>query len=254
MSRELKNLSDIKNLFEISEENITKWLNDFRDYFSEYAKREDPLFMPNDIKLLIIMNSTEDFEDIEHNITSDGWIDYASNEYRSLAPFYKHLDDMIDPEVIAERLHSLEKIQADSVMTYAKIYRRATQKLLNIVIEEHDDPFYYHRENHLIYPVVYLFRHTMELYLKGTAQRVKAGRIIGHTLEDIINKIETSANRKIPKWVKNQLLYLDSFDKEATVFRYPDEQDFYEYVVDLNQLNYLITKLCDLFETQLKYN
>ena len=40
MSRELKTLSDIKNLFDISEEHIIKWLNDFRDCFSEYAQRK----------------------------------------------------------------------------------------------------------------------------------------------------------------------------------------------------------------------
>jgi hypothetical protein len=98
------------------------------------------------------------------------------------------------------------------------------------------------------YPVLFAYRHTLELYLK----------IIGeidddtHRLLDCVRQVEKRHGEKFPEGIKNWIMEFDRIDPIGTAFRYADDQmktlSYAEYWVDFAHFKYamgLIFKMLD---------
>jgi hypothetical protein len=82
------------------------------------------------------------------------------------------------------------------------------------------------------YPVLFAYRHALELYLK----------IIGeipepiHRLEKCIQRVESRHGEKVPAPIRDWITELDKLDPRGTAFRYADDEAgtlrYAEYCVD----------------------
>jgi hypothetical protein len=74
----------------------------------------------------------------------------------------------------------------------------------------------------LVYPIIFNYRHSLELYLKLATNASK--KI--HPLRDLVDELERYVRGKygsdLPAWFKDRVLEFDDFDPGSTVFRYDD--------------------------------
>jgi hypothetical protein len=88
------------------------------------------------------------------------------------------------------------------------------------------------------YPVLFAYRHTLELYLK----------IIGeidndtHSLRDCVLQVEKRHGEKFPAQIRNWVMEFDRIDPVGTAFHYADDQtktlSYAEYWVDFTHFKY----------------
>lgn len=110
----------------------------------------------------------------------------------------------------------------------------------------------------LIYPILFLCRHAIELYLKITIPTNK-----DHPLKDKLDAfvlyMQQEFNQKIPSWLIDIVKEFNEFDPGSTTFRYEDGgqkiEKLYktgEYIVDLPQLRESMKRIRLLFQRVLK--
>ncbi len=71
------------------------------------------------------------------------------------------------------------------------------------------------------YPILYCYRHALELHLKALLPSPKHG----HRLADLAEAIKPALQRYPPKqvaWLLERIAEFDRLDPKSTVFRYPD--------------------------------
>jgi hypothetical protein len=113
----------------------------------------------------------------------------------------------------------------------ARNYRRSAEALLDSAIEDGDP-----RE--WGYPVLYAYRHALELYLKVIGE-------IGertHSLKDCVLLVEKRLREKIPPRFRQWIIEFDEIDPNGTAFRYADDASgtlkYAEFWIDFAQLKY----------------
>ena len=97
------------------------------------------------------------------------------------------------------------------------------------------------------YPIIFLYRHTMEVYLKAM---LKAPPEI-HDLGRLIELLEQQVGTKIPAWAKDRLWDFQRMDRLSDVFRYADPPPDGELWVDFHQLKAVMDRLVEAFEKQI---
>ena len=70
------------------------------------------------------------------------------------------------------------------------------------------------------YPVLFAYRHTLELYLKIIGE-IEDGT---HCLRQCVLRVEKRHGQKLPQQIKNWVMEFDSIDPIGTAFRYADDQ------------------------------
>jgi hypothetical protein len=129
----------------------------------------------------------------------------------------------------------------DEYLELARSYKQSAEALLDSALKSGEPRDWG-------YPVLFAYRHTLELYLK----------IIGeiqdpiHSLEDCVRLVEKRHGHKIGSPVREWITELDKLAPYGTAFRYADDQAgtlrYAEYWVDFVQLKYalgLIFKMLD---------
>lgn len=94
----------------------------------------------------------------------------------------------------------------------ARNYRHIAESMLETALEA-DDVY------DSAYPVLYAYRHTLELYLKLLGE-VKEQT---HSLARCVHLLEKHFNRKVRSPIREWILELESIDPGGTTFRYADE-------------------------------
>jgi hypothetical protein len=70
------------------------------------------------------------------------------------------------------------------------------------------------------YPILFNYRHCIELYLKTILQPQKTNHDLKKLLEDLENYCLQNYSQKLPTWFKTVVLEFDEFDSRSTSFRY----------------------------------
>ncbi len=96
----------------------------------------------------------------------------------------------------------------------------------------------------LDYPVLFLYRHTVEVYLKAALDNPPEH----HDLSRLIQLLEAESGKKIAGWVRDPLWDFHQIDNMAAVFRYADPSADGELWIDFRQLRAVIDKLVQAIE------
>jgi hypothetical protein len=76
------------------------------------------------------------------------------------------------------------------------------------------------RGQDLVSPVMYLYRHGIELYLKHIVQPPERNHNLGSLLEGFCTHIRSRYNEKVPVWITRTVSELADFDPGSDLFRY----------------------------------
>jgi hypothetical protein len=106
-------------------------------------------------------------------------------------------------------------------------------------------------EPHLLdYPILYTYRHTLELYMKIALDDPEQALELGHNLVALAKAVEQNHGRKVAEWVMIRLQEFNEVDPLSDLFRYGDEH--VEMWIDFTQLKSVMDSLCEAFEAHLR--
>lgn len=93
------------------------------------------------------------------------------------------------------------------------------------------------------YPVLFAYRHALELYLKVIGEIEEAT----HSLKDCVRRVEKRHGQQIPKPIKEWIIEFDKIDPFGTAFRYADDAagtlTYAEFWVDFVQLKFAMSRV-----------
>jgi len=236
--------SQISKIFGVDRDVVKNWAYHFKDYLSNCAnppKGEVRKFENEDIPILAyVYEHWEDEPDIESIKIGLNRGDYQESRYYEPlyfnSPIFQKLPDNLDGTWTHGILFCGAKV-GDS-LAVAMAYKLAAITMIDAALKSNEAHEY-------DYPIFYLCRHVLELYLK----------ILGevsdwtHDLESCMRKVENKFNKKIKGMVRVWIEEFAGIDKKGTAFRYDsDEASYVEFWIDLHQLKAVINELCRLFE------
>ncbi len=102
----------------------------------------------------------------------------------------------------------------------------------------------------IIHPVLYTYRHSIELYLKAVVKPAQKNHFLKELLEQFSTQMKSKYGSEPPKWVKDLILEFDEYDRKSFAFRYDDTKikssetgDEGEFWVDLTRLKAVMDNL-----------
>jgi len=104
-------------------------------------------------------------------------------------------------------------------------------------------------ERELLYPILFNYRHSVELFLKSVVLKEKE---VKHNLETLNRMfkvvIKNKFNIESPKWFDELIEVLHEFDSGSTTFRYGETISRPEFVVDLHVLKEKMNWMAESFQ------
>jgi hypothetical protein len=85
-----------------------------------------------------------------------------------------------------------------------------------------------------VYPVLYNYRHCLELYLKAVLKNVRGHKLLEMT-EKLEEQIQKKLKAKLPSWFTKWILEFDEFDRGSDTFRYADRYVESRYTQDTGE-------------------
>lgn len=101
----------------------------------------------------------------------------------------------------------------------------------------------------LIYPIIYTYRHSIELYLKASIRNRQIGHSLTTPLEELKQTLKDEFNATIPEWFENVVMAFNEYDPKGVSFRYGGSLPEYETFVDLVHLRDIMEQLAMAFQT-----
>ena len=99
------------------------------------------------------------------------------------------------------------------------------------------------------YPVLFAYRHTLELYLKIIGE---IGELT-HSLKSCVDLVEKRRGGKIGSPIRDWILELDRMDPKGTAFRYADAESraitYEEHWLDLVQFKFAMNRVFEVIDS-----
>jgi len=90
----------------------------------------------------------------------------------------------------------------------------------------------------LFYPVIYNYRHAVELYLKASLSSRRKGHELPPLLQEFNGELQAEFGQSTPEWFNNIIQVFHDFDPGSVTFRYAKTNEFVdrEYWADLHHI------------------
>ena len=106
-----------------------------------------------------------------------------------------------------------------NLIKYAESFFNAAEYVINEIMQKKN-----HIRHRLILPVLYMYRHSLELIIKANVMKFihkyDESIINSHGLLEFFNKVECDKN-DYTQWLRGFLQEIDSIDEKSIIFRYP---------------------------------
>lgn len=100
----------------------------------------------------------------------------------------------------------------------------------------------------LLYPILYNYRHAIELYLKAIVKPQKRNHDLATLMEQFKKFMQETYSEEVPGWFEDLIGEFIEYDPNATTFRYPGRTSApEERMVDLPKLQKIMGILSDAF-------
>ena len=238
-------VSELSQILNVDRDTIKKWAYLFANYLSDGAnptKGSMRQFSFDDVRVFTYINwYWEDEPDVESIKIGLNRLEHHDLPYgeveASARPIFREVEES-----------SIERGSAglggmfDSVdkFTLAGLYRFAGDLLVDSAIKNNE-------ESELLYPIIFTYRHAIELYLKAIIGREE----ITHDLIELNKKfkeiLKSNFNTTPPRWFDNVIIALNDFDPRGVVFRYGEQTYKDEMIVDLSYLRMMMEWISESF-------
>lgn len=227
-------VSEMSKILKVEKDLIKNWAYQFAEFLSPNAnpkKGNEREFTVEDISTLTYISyyweENPDFENIKFGLNGG---DQFKNPFSKLAietiPIFREYSN----DILTKNVWMIGGMASNPhILALADSYKTAADILVDAGIEDIES-------NDLIYPAIFNYRHSTELYLKAFLSDYKNT----HKLNDLYSKfkilIKDNFNEETPIWLENIIIAFDEFDPYGTSFRYGDKLYQNEIFVDLIHL------------------
>jgi len=236
-------VSEVAKHLGVDRDEVTRWTKDFAEYLSltsQPAKGKERQFSEADLRVLAVvaehLELGNNADDVHHALNSGQQYAESLLELSRLhSPLFQEPSDDMDETWQHGTL--IGGMACRDLRQVARAYKPAADELLKQARSKHDP-------HELDYPILFLYRHTVELYLKASLDHPPKT----HDLSRLIQLLEVESGKKIAGWVNDRLWDLQQIDKTASLFRYADPPEGGELWIDFHQLQTVIDKMVQAFE------
>lgn len=155
-------------------------------------------------------------------------------------PIFMDTSMIRDGENIGMIFSPLSKL-ADT-FSLACSFKQAGDALVEVALRDE-------RENDLICPILYNYRHSVELFLKATKHNRKGGHDLTVLLQEFRELMKSEFKSEPPEWFDGIIHVFNEFDPEGTSFRYgASSNKYYEVYIELGHLRRAMTWMAEGFQ------
>jgi len=244
--------SEVAKIFGVDRDQVKTWAYHFKEFLSPEAnpkKGNTRRFRDEDLPALAyIYYHWEDEPDLESIMSGLNQARHHEAIFEETLYLHSRIFQEPPEELDETWTHGFLFLgsKVGDPMSVARCYRLAVDDMIAAALRSNEAHQY-------DYPILYLCRHTLELYLKllGPARRPQDKTGWGHNLERSMREVEKLQGRKIGRLFRSWIEEFNTMDKGGATFRYDagnQDLSYVEYWVDLRQLRYAMNKLCTAFE------
>ncbi len=231
-------LAEVAKLLEVSRDDVKRWAVEFAEHLAPAANPTQGRvrqFGEADLRVLALVAEEEalgqEADDIRYSLNSNGQFAERFVEFAVLnTPLFQEppegLDDPWQHGVL------IGGIAYRDWRAVARSYKETGDALVASALKNGD-------VTDLAYPVIFNYRQTVELYLKGLLD-VKPRH---HDLGELVRRVEEQHKGQFPAWMKARILDFHEIDQKSDMFRYAEPEAPGELWVDLNQLRAVMDRI-----------
>jgi len=249
-------VSEVARILGTDRDLVKKWGFHFKEYLTQEASPSKGMprqFTPADLQVFAYVSTywedNPDFDNIKAGLNSG---DHQREPYDDLltlvSPLFQEAPEELDETCRHGSLVGGMVNGALDMFALADSYKLAGDTLVDAALSTVE-------AYELIYPIMYNYRHAMELYLKD----VYPPKNRNHDLQPLLQKLRDILQREhstaIPIWFENVVLAFADFDPESTTFRYSDSGIFSrrtgdsgEFWIDLVHVKKLMGWVAESFQ------
>lgn len=236
-------ISQLAGMFGVDRETVKLWATEFAEHLSLRArppKGQQRQFTECDLRVLALVfyywEDDPDYENIHSMLNSGDYENDIFSEHAQLhTPVFQHVPDEIDETwqhgALIGGMGFRDRRQV------ARAYRLAADELVELALTKH-------QPHELDFPILFLYRHTVELYLKAALENPPEH----HDLGELIRLLEAECGNQLAGWIRDRLWDFHEIDRRSAIFRYADPGPPGELWIDFHQLQAVIGKLVEAFE------
>lgn len=232
----------------VDPQQVKAWAWAFKEHLSGQAnpgKARARIFTDSDVLALMLVafywEDDPDLEAIRSRLNSQ---DHFDDKFRQI--LHRNTPILQEPpeELDDTWRHGvfLNGGTVDGYLALARSYRESADALLDSALNSGEPRDWG-------YPVLFAYRHALELYLKVVGKVT----VETHSLKRCLVMLEKRHHQRLPSQVREWIGEFDSIDPGGTTFRYADEKSeaalqHAEYWVDFNQLQQAMSCVFDMLD------
>jgi hypothetical protein len=236
-------ISEVAKMLDVGRTTVKDWTEHFEEYLSLTASRlkgQPRQFNEADIRVLaLIADHWEDSPDFEYIYAMLNSGDHNEDRYAEFAqvhtPVFEEMPEGVDETW--EHGVMIGGMAMYNLPQVAKSYKLAADALVERALSKHEA-----QEIH--YPIIFLYRHSLELYLKAMLKQPPAD----HDLNTLIELLQREAGKQVPSWIEGRVRDFHEIDRQSDAFRYATGPDCDELWVDLHRLKAVMDRLAAAFD------
>lgn len=237
-----RSVAETARILRVDGQQVKAWAWAYKDCLSSQAnpgKGKPRTFTDSDVLALMYIcdrsESNEPADEIRAGLDREDH--YENDRYREI--LYAHTPILQEPPGDLDETWRHGILLAgggvDGYLALARHYRESAETLLEAALKSSEPRDWG-------FPVLYAYRHTLELYLKII------GEIKDHThsLKECVLRVEKDHGERLPSRAREWIIELDEIDPDGTAFRYADENAgrairYVEYWLDFVQFEFAMT-------------
>ncbi len=253
----------VARLLGVETATIKRWTKLFDDYLSRGATPRSGtrrLYNRSDLQVFAVVRdyvSSLDVDEVDysavHSALADG-CQFNPDYYEMscvLAPIFQTIPDDFGQSAPVPRSQLIVGGMAyPGIIDIARAYRTAAETLIEAALQENSvttwpEPY------ELAWPILFSYRHSVEIYLKALAPDRKGGTKT-HKIQQLRDRLRHRYQvRRLGDWVEDLLSDWIAIDDSSVTFRYGDGLREKERLVDLEQLKVAMGRICDAMDQAL---
>ncbi|WP_166820087.1 MerR family transcriptional regulator [Thalassoroseus pseudoceratinae] len=240
-------ISEVAKIVGVDRDSVKRWTTEFAEYLSLTANPEsgkERHFTESDLRVLAVIAEQVEMDgeadDIHYALNSGRQYDDSLVEVARLhTPIFQDMPGEIDETwrhgAVIGGMGCRDRRQV------ARAYKLAADELVQVALEKLEP-------HELDFPILFLYRHTIELYLKAALENPPEH----HDLGGLIRSLEAECGNQLAGWIKDRLWDFHEIDRMSDIFRYASPGPPGELWIDFHQLQAVMNKLVEAFEQHLR--
>lgn len=218
-------VSEVARLFGVDPATVKHWAFHFRSHLTQGANPPKGMprrFTPEDLPVLAyVFYHWEEEPDLVSIDIGLNWGNHLEEPFRDVGeeatPLFQ--DPPLEMDESWRHGSLIGGMTAGALETFAlaESYKLAGDILVEAALTEN-------RADDIVYPILYTYRHSLELFLKAvTSPRKKKRHDLLPLLQALRLHIWREHGETMPPWFENAILSIYKLDPDSTAFRYGDE-------------------------------